>query len=203
MAAVALRSEQNCEGILRAEEGVGPLIQRDYWAVIDACREGPVALVAHLRRSFEAYAPARLVSFERVHTADRPLEVGDELRVTISKVGSFGVRVVCIEPQSLTFATLIGHPEAGRITFGAYRNERRDVIFHIRSRARSSSRSHALGYAALGEAMQTNAWTDLVWTVAATFGTGVIGSIYAETTSIDVCESPEEIFVPTYEARGD
>lgn len=203
MPSLAESSEPDCEGILRAEEGTGRLIQRDYWGVIDGCRETPASLMTQLCRSFEAFPPERLAAFERVGASDRSLEVGDELRVTIAKTGTFGVRVVCVDAQSLTFATLVGHPEAGRITFGAYRNERGDVIFHIRSRARSSSRSLALGYAAFGEAMQTNVWTDLVWTVAKTFGNGVLGSIHAETTPIEDCEDAEDITAPTYLARGD
>jgi uncharacterized protein (UPF0548 family) len=66
------------------------------------------------------------------------------------------VRVLHADAQSLTLGTLEGRPEAGRITFGADRNPAGDVIFHIRSRARSVSMSKRVGFLAIGDVMQTN-----------------------------------------------
>ena len=57
---------------------------------------------------------------------------------------------------------LTGHPEAGRITFGAYRTVDGDVVFHIRSRACSSSLFNYLGFLVGGDPMQTATWTDFV-----------------------------------------
>jgi hypothetical protein len=112
------------------------------------------------------------------------------------------VRVVDRAPQSLTLATLGGHPEAGRITFGAYRNTAGQVIFHIRSRARSSSQQKYLGFMAAGEPMQTNTWTDFVKAVALTFGQGVNGDVHAEAQVIDE-EPASSVCTPTYRAEGD
>jgi len=79
---------------------------------------------------------------------------------------------------------LMGHPEAGRITFGAYRNDYGDVIFHIRSLARSSTRALQVGFLMMGEAMQTATWADFVTSVAFTFGEGVIGYVHVETSRL-------------------
>ena len=54
------------------------------------------------------------------------------------------VRVVDTNSLSLTLATDDGHPEAGRITFGVYPNDEGDIVFHIRSRARSGSKRFTL-----------------------------------------------------------
>ena len=116
------------------------------------------------------------MTFSRVAPAtSRTLAPGDELDVQIVGAGHCRVRVVSRERQTLTLATLAGHPEAGRITFGAYRNDEGEVVFHIRSRARSSSGIKYVGFLAAGEPMQTNTWTDVVKTVALTFGEGVRG----------------------------
>jgi hypothetical protein len=111
---------------------------------------------------------------------------------------------VDVAEQALTLATLSGHPEAGRITFGAYRNQQGDVIFHIRSRARAGNQRFALAYAVLGEAMQTNTWTDFIWAVACTFGSGVRGPIRAETQQVaeDDTRQRDEPGAPTFWARG-
>lgn len=164
-----------------ADRGVGPLLARDYWGVIRDCRSTPKEIVSYLRRHFPAFAPDELVVFSRRQSASEPLSVGDELDVLIRGRGSFLVQVIHTDEQSLTLSTIEGHPEAGRITFGSYRNSRGDVVFHIRSHARSSTRVQRAGFLALGEVMQTSTWTDFVNRVAVFFGEGVLGFIYAGT----------------------
>lgn len=191
-------------GVLSASEGAGPLLQRDYWAVIDRCGCAPSELMERVASRFAHFAPEDLTVFEREDGREAPLEPGDVLRVRIRGAGTARVRVIHRDSQSLTLATLSGHPEAGRITFGAYRNARGDVIFHIRSRARSGSRMMYLGFRTGGEPMQTNTWTDFVNAVALTVGKGVIGFIHAETRPVEpALEREDDIRGPTFLARGD
>ncbi|HYO53235.1 DUF1990 family protein [Archangium sp.] len=192
------------DGLLSAAEGTGPLLQRDYWAIIERCGCSPSELMELVASRFAEFAPEELVVFEREEERNSPLEPGDELRVRIRGAGTFRVRIIHRDRQSLTLATLSGHPEAGRITFGAYRNEQGDIIFHIRSRARSGSRVKYLGFRTGGEAMQTNTWTDFVNAVALTVGEGVIGFIHAETSVMgEAHESADDVQGPTFLARGD
>ena len=192
------------DGLLSATEGAGPLLQRDYWAVIDRCGCSPSEVMELVASRFPEFAPRELVVFEPESEREGPLEPGDELGVRIRGAGTFRVRIIHRDRQSLTLATLPGHPEAGRITFGAYRNERGDVIFHIRSRARSGSRVMYLGFRTGGEAMQTNTWTEFVNTVALTVGEGVIGFLHAESTVMkEAHESADDVRGPTFLARGD
>ena len=118
---------------------------------------------------FAEFVPAELAAFRRL-AGEGPLTVGDVLDVHIRAAGTYRVRVTHRDENSFTLTTLPGHPEAGRITFGAYPNERGDVIFHIRSRARSGSVGHYLGFVAMGEAMQTETWAEFVNRVALTVG---------------------------------
>ncbi len=192
------------EGLQRAEDGAGPLLQRDYWALIDRCGFSPAEVMEQVGRYFPQFAPEELCVFERTGAADAPLAVGEEMEVTIRGAGKCHVRVIHRDRLSFTLATLPGHPEAGRITFGAYRNERGDVIFHIRSRARSGSQLIYLGFYGGGEAMQTNTWTDFVNSVALTTGEGVIGFLHADTTVMEKAhEAADDVRQPTYLARGD
>lgn len=179
-----------------AEGGFGPLLERDYWCVIRASPYTPRQIVATLRRHFAAFAPAELVVFSpREGTR---IELGDVIDLHIVGSGRTRVRVTQVGPQSFTLATTTGHPEAGRITFGSYRNRRGDAVFHIRSRARSRSRMQRAGFLAAGEVMQTSTWIDFVNRVALAFGEGVLGRIHAETQPCQ--EEPEEIVrhAPTY-----
>ena len=199
------RQREGEDGLQRADQGRGPLLERDYWGVIEAPRGGPEEVAALVARRFQAFAPSALVRFVRPAEAGdegTPLVVGDEIEVHITAAGDFGVRVVHRDDRSLTVATLPGHPEAGRITFGAYRNESGDVVFHIRSRARSSSRSKLLGFLFAGDPMQTNTWTDFINSVASTFGEGVRGAVHAEKREVEPEPGDETADCPTYRAEA-
>lgn len=183
--------------------GVGVLLERDYWAVLQGCPLSPRDVAGLVAERFEELPPAELARFRREGPSDRSLEVGDGLEVRIRGYGDAFVRVVHKDENSLTIATLPRHPEAGRITFGAYRNARGDVVFHIRSRARSSDRFARAGFLLGGEGMQTNCWTDFIDRLGATVGEGCRGAIFTETHVAD--EEPEDrppLDRPTFLARG-
>lgn len=192
--------------LLPASKGAGPLLQRDYWAVVRHSRLRASEVVELIAHRFPEFAPEELCVFHRVDGRHAPLVLGDELEVDIRGAGRFKVRVVHRGRQSLTLATLRGHPEAGRITFGAYPNGRGDVIFHIRSVARSGTPLMYLGFRTAGEAMQTNTWTEFVNRVAITVGDGVVGFVHADTRRLRGTDEPrddESWNAPTYLARGD
>lgn len=194
--------EEGRERLLHPTDGAGPLLERDYWAVIRDCRLTCQEIAALVRERFEAFPPEKLVTFHRRGEKEGPLEVGDELDVHIRMAADTAVRVVHADANSLTLATLQGHPEAGRITFGAYRNERGDVIFHIRSRARSSTSTHFAGFVMAGEPMQTTTWTDFIDRLAHSVGEGVHSAIWEESRIIDGPDQ-ETLDAPTFIARGE
>lgn len=186
--------------LIPATEGAGPLLQRDYWAVLDDCCLKPSELMAHVKAHFCELPPRALVEF----AASAGLEVEAELDIRIRPAQACKVRVIHSDEQSLTLGTLAGHPEAGRITFGAYRNTAREVVFHIRSRARSSSTSTFFGFMALGEAMQTNTWTDFINNTAVAVGARVRDAIHADTITVDEREDDGlPLNQPTFAAEGD
>lgn len=176
--------------LIPASHGRGELLQRDYWAVVEAARLDAPAAGRLLAERFCEFPPPELLHCSYRGGREGPLRPGDELTVEIRAAGSFGVRVIHRDGQSLTLGTLEGHPEAGRITFGVYRNDEDDLIIHIRSRARSSSTSRLLGFLFAGEPMQTTAWSDFLERFAATVGDGVLGVIHAETREVE--EGPDD-----------
>ena len=198
------RARERARELSPAVAGYGPLLERDYWAIIKHCRLKPSEVMRLVALRFPEFAPTGLARFRRVGASEEPLSPGDELEVQIRGAGTFAVRVLGVDRGSFTIGTLAGHPEAGRITFGAYRNRRGDVIFHIRSRARSGSPAHYAGFVALGDAMQTNCWTEFVNRVAVTVGEGVVGWIHADKRRVDAgTDAPEETCGPTFVAEAD
>lgn len=193
------------EELQLSSQGAGPLLERDYWAVLREPRVGPAGVVDIVARHFEDFGPPSLARFRRRDENDGEdgLRPGDELTVDIRMAGSFGVRVVHRDSNSLTLGTLDGHPEAGRITFGAYRNLRGDVVFHIRSRARAKSRTRLAGFLFAGDPMQTSTWGDFINRVAISVGDGVIGAVHVEKRSVDDEPGDRTMDAPTYRATGD
>lgn len=183
-----------------ATTGTGPLLQRDYWAVLTDCPLSPSELMAQVKTHFCELPPGALVTF----AAPDGVALDTTLDIVIRPGQDCRVRVLHEDAQSLTLGTLEGHPEAGRITFGAYRNPAGAVIFHIRSRARSKDVPRLLGFLAIGDAMQTDTWTDFINNTAALAGARIDGPIRAETEAVDVVVDDEcGVPAPTFRAVGD
>jgi hypothetical protein len=188
------------DSLVPATRGAGPLLQRDYWAVLADCPLTPSAIMGHVKSHFCELPPASLVQF----VAPAGIARDAELDIRIAPRQECRVRVLHEDAQSITFGTLAGHPEAGRITFGAYRNQAGEVIFHIRSRARSASTSSRLGFLAIGDPMQTNTWTDFINNTAAAVGAHIRDAIHADTQEADeLPEDDDPLHAPTFLAVGD
>lgn len=184
-----------------ASRGVGPLLQRDYWAVFGNIQLRPSELIGRIKADFCGFSPAALVEFIAPETG---IARGAQLDIRIKPAHQCCVEVVHEDAQSFTLGTLKGHPEAGRITFGAYRNPADAVVFHIRSRARSATVGHRLGFLAIGDAMQTNTWTDFIVNAAAAVGAQIQGVIHADTQHVDPePEDDDPLESPTFLAVGD
>lgn len=192
-------SDEVADDLFPASRGTGPLLQRDYWAVFAECPLSPVELMQHVKANFCTLPPPALVAFD----AANGVEPDAELAIRIRPGQDCRVRVVHSDDQSLTLGTLEGHPEAGRITFGAYRNAAGELIFHIRSRARASTASNLLGFLTIGEAMQTNTWTDFITNTARGVGARIRDVVHADTERVD--ERPDDdhpLRAPTFAAVG-
>jgi hypothetical protein len=188
------------DSLLPATRGAGPLLQRDYWAVLAGCDLKPSDLMAHVKSHFCEFPPASLVEF----VTDGCLVRDARLDIRIKPGQHCAVRVIHEDAQSVTLATLEGHPEAGRITFGAYRNAAGGLIFHIRSRARSTSPLKRIGFLAIGDAMQTNTWADFIKNAAASVGAHIPDAIHADTEHVDeLPEDDDPVHSPTFRAEGD
>ena len=184
--------------LLPAASGAGPLLQRDYWTVFAGCALKPSEIMTHVKMHFCELPPASLVQF----VAPAGVNARAELEIRIVPAQACRVRVVHDDAQSLTFGTLAGHPEAGRITFGAYRNPAGEVVFHIRSRARSASMSKRVGFLVIGDAMQTNTWCGFINNTAAAVG-AIPDAIQAETKEVEDLPDDHPLRSPTFLAVGD
>lgn len=183
-------SPEEQQDIQLATEGAGPLLQRDYVVVLDGSPCTPEAAVAKIRADFPSFSPEELARFTRPVGAAGLLAVGDTMHVSILGVGDCGVKVTHLGPGSLTLRTLKGHPEAGRITFGAFRDEAGRLVCRIRSRARQRSRRLFAGYLMVGIHGQTRVWVTFLERLAAACEGRVLGEVLTSTDEVE--ELPED-----------
>lgn len=167
--------------IQNASEGHGPLWQREYTARLSGTSYSPESVMQLLREDFPDFSPVGLAAFSRDEST--PLALGDEMKVAIQGYGECGVRVVHLEPHSLTLRTLEGHFEAGRITFGAYL-ENDELVVRIRSRARSAGRLRHVGYKLLGQKLQEQTWRIFLERVVERIGGQMKGEIGVTTAEV-------------------
>ena len=71
-----------------ATDGAGPLLQRDYWAVLAGSAVSPSELMTHVKSHFCALPPAALVSF----TAPEGVTLDAVLDIVITPGQRCGVR---------------------------------------------------------------------------------------------------------------
>jgi hypothetical protein len=153
-----------------APQGHGPLLQRDYIGVIEGTESKPEHLMEMVLADFPHFSPPALAPFSRCGDTSVPLRAGDEMEVDIRGTGWHRVRVALVQPRTLTLRTIAGHPEAGRVSFGADYDELGRLVFRIRSRARISSRPAYIGYLLFGRVEQTQIWVAFIHSVARAVG---------------------------------
>ncbi|MBV9468443.1 MAG: DUF1990 family protein [Abitibacteriaceae bacterium] len=198
----------NQRDTLVASDGAGPLLQRDYWATIHGSACTPEEAVQKVLKDFPEFSPRHLAEFSgdtmsaEAETATKPLSLGDEMQIQIKMTGLSQVRIVHIDERSMTMRTLKGHPEAGRITFGAYYDAEDHLIFRIRSRARASSSLKYVGYELFGKAMQTEVWITFVQRVAEACGGTIQAEVQVNETEVSATVADTgELDTPTFVAR--
>jgi len=169
------------EPVQVASDGAGPLWQRDYFAAIEGTDYAPEDVLQRLLKEFPSFSPDAAARFIRRGDPAQPLQLGEEMDIELKGYGPCAVRVVRIEPRSLTLRTISGHLEAGRITFGAYRDEESRLVFHIRSRSTINGPIRYLGYRLIGMPIQERIWVTFVERVAQAVGGKVAGQVYVET----------------------
>ena len=185
--------------VLTAAKGSGPLLERDYQAIIEGAHCSPDEIMQTVRAEFPRFSPDTLAAFECREGFEWPLDVGHEMKINIRGAGVCHVRIVHTDEQSVTLRTLDGHPEAGRITFGAFNDEQGRLIFRIRSRARSSSKAQYVGYIFMGREMQTQVWLTFIKRIAEQCGGHIDGEIEVKTTRVKSSMADRgEIDTPTF-----
>ncbi|MEW4567604.1 DUF1990 family protein [Tautonia sp. JC769] len=200
------RARPNDEGIVFASQGYGPLLKREYVAVIDGSDCTPEAVADRIRNEFTTFAPRETARFEcKSRGKGEPLELGDVLDIRLSLVGSCRVKVVHLDDRSITLRTMDGHPELGRITFVSDRDDRGRVRFGIVSRTRANGLANFTGFLLMGKQMQSRCWINFIGNLAEACGGRVLDAVKVRTVAVEETPAdrpggPDEPTCPTMTA---
>lgn len=143
-------------------DGEGALYQRRYAVSMTGVGLSPPALIRSVGLNFAALSPSALADFEKTKGVPWQLKVGDEFDITMLGPWNGAVRVVDVGENSFTFATLVGHPEAGTIQFCALQPQAGQIEFEIRSSARSRDTIVDIAYQNGGHEVQLAAWASFL-----------------------------------------
>jgi hypothetical protein len=187
-----------------AHDGAGPLLQRDYVAVLEGSHCTPEQALEKILLQFPRFSPEELAKFYHPRDQAAPLALNDRMKIDIRGYGRCEVVVTHLDRHSLTLRTVSGHLEAGRITFGAYADEGGRLVCRIRSRARINNLPIFLGYALFGKAVQTRTWTVFLERLAEACGGRMLGEVVTETDRVS--DSPADrglLEIPTFAAENE
>jgi uncharacterized protein (DUF1499 family) len=185
-------------GVLPSHDGTGPLLQRDYTGVIVGSTWEPERVMLMVRSDIERFSAPELATFIRPPHDSAPLEVGDSIEVHIKGAGESHVRTVHADDRSLTLRTMEDHPEAGRITFGSWRNQDGSLVFRIRSRARQASPFWLAGFLLGGKALQSKIWETFIERVTEAAGGRLKDGVQVKTEEVtDTAADKGEVDLPT------
>jgi hypothetical protein len=181
---------QRDEPVQTAADGEGPLWQRDYVGLIVDTEYAPEDIARLLLTELPSFSPDSIARFTRRTDPAQPLQLGEDIDIDLKGYGHCAVRVIHIEPRSLTLRTLEGHLEAGRITFGAHRDELGRTVFRICSRFRVAGPIRYIGYRLFGMPIQAKIWREFIERVAGAVGGRLESDVYIEEHKIE--ENPAD-----------
>jgi hypothetical protein len=103
-----------------ASDGVGPLVQRDYWCVIQNCRMRPRELLLFVRAQFPELPPEELADFEPCR-GPGPLELGDEMSIDIPGAGTVTTPVLNMALNHIPGTSSCRSPDFWRVSQWVWR----------------------------------------------------------------------------------
>jgi uncharacterized protein YbjT (DUF2867 family) len=141
----------------RIDEGYGSLIRRHVWVDIEGSSLAADALFEQFRSRFSEMTPLHVeVGVEP--SSDVELRFGGTLTMHLPLRGNVQVRVVELERDRLTLATLDGHPLAGVVNFRVEDHGPHGLSFHVDVHDRPSTIVDWFAMSTVGGALQLATW---------------------------------------------
>ena len=163
--------------------GFGQLWQKIFRLHIPDGSITPENAIAELKHGFIRFQPA----FNRFYASKAGIQPGEIVLINASTPGgpvSTGVVILYADESLFTFATPLGHPECGWVSFSAFEQGNQTIV-QILGLARSGDPVYEGAFRMAGARVQRRIWTHVLRALAAHLG------IPAEITITEKCIDPE------------
>ena len=140
-------------------QGFGQLWQKTYRISLPA-RISPEQAVSMLKENFTKFQPPA----NRFFPPPEGISPGEVILINADTPGGLvvtGVMVLYTGPESFTFITPQGHPEAGWVTFSSFK-EGDSTIVQIQGLARAGDPVYELAFRIAGSKLQQGIWTHVL-----------------------------------------
>ena len=148
--------------------GFGQLWQKTYRLYINASNITPEHVVETLKQNFPSFQP----SFNHFFPSAAGIKPGEIVLIDSITPGgpvSTGVMIMYADDLSFTFSTPQGHPEAGWVTFSAFKVDSATVV-QIYGLTRSNDPIFEAAFHLVGSKIQIRIWTHVLRSLAAFLG---------------------------------
>lgn len=142
-----------------AEEGVGSMEKKRFWADIAGSRLNAVGLMAYFRDHVNEVMP---IEFAAEPGSPTRVDIGVTMTAHLPVRGNIQIRVERAEPAHVIFATLEGHPIAGIVEFKTQDLPGGRVRFAIEVSARAANAFDFIALRTVGDPAQSANWRTVV-----------------------------------------
>ena len=168
------------------EQGVGEAKRKSFWADIEGGRYTPEQLLERFRQRFAEITPWQ-VGVGAEPGTDRVPDEGETLTMSLPLRGNIQVRVEEVNPRSMTFVTVEGHPLAGAVRFLAEQRGEH-VRFEVQVFDRAANFVDWMTMTFGGNLLQNQTWTQTVEKVVQESGGRAPEGVQHESVTLDAQE---------------
>jgi hypothetical protein len=150
-------------------QGFGQLWHKTYRIRLENQQLTPAETIQIWKQNLPKFKPAE----KRFYPSPAGIQPGEIILINARTEGgpiSTGVMVLYSGKNSFTLITLQGHPEAGWVTFSAYKDDL-DTVLQVDVLARSSDPLYELAFRLVGTKAQDRIWTHVLTSLAEHFNT--------------------------------
>ena len=142
-----------------AEDGVGAMEKKKFWADIAGSRFNAVALMSYFRDHVNEVMP---IEFAAEPGAPTRVDLGVTMTAHLPIRGNIQIRVERAEPTHVIFATVEGHPIAGIVEFRTHDLTGGRLRFSIEVSARAANIFDFVALRTVGDPAQSANWRAVV-----------------------------------------
>ena len=170
-----------------AEDGVGSMQKKKFWADISGSRMPDVALMSYFRDHVNDVMP---IEFAAEPGAPERAELGATMTAHLPVRGNIQIRVERSDPTRIVFATVEGHPIAGIVEFTTQDLPGARVRFAIEVSARAANIFDFVALHTIGDPAQSANWRTVVQRMVDASG-GTSDGVQHEVRTLDAEESAQ------------